>query len=161
MLSRSSSLRYCVSQTDLTHIMALLARVTELELPLHLSALLEPSKCQNSTFPLCITADLCQASSSTSSSPADGPPTGKVQLLQQPKLNVGRGGLVQQMLPSAIRFWEKEGLGPRNGTKDVVAFALFEGEEQAPLIESWLERVGRAYSVGFLRFYLHLLLMDD
>jgi len=58
------------------------------------------------------------------------------------------------MLPSAIRFWEKEGLGPRNGAKNVVAFAIFEGEERAPLIEAWLERVGWAYEVSY--FWYHV-----
>lgn len=52
------------------------------------------------------------------------------------------------MLPTAIRFWEKEGLGPRGGNKDVVAFALFEeGEDKEKLVQGWMERIGRVYSV--------------
>jgi mediator of RNA polymerase II transcription subunit 13 len=82
----------------------------------------------------------------TPPNPAHG---NNVQLMHPPWLSVGRAGLVHHMLPPAIRFWEKEGLGPRGGTKDVVAFALFEeGDERSVLVEAWMERVGRAYSVS-------------
>lgn len=57
------------------------------------------------------------------------------------------------MLPTAIRFWEKEGLGPRSGTKDVVAFALFEeSDDRVALVEAWLERAGRVYAVRTIVF---------
>jgi hypothetical protein len=53
------------------------------------------------------------------------------------------------MLPTVVRFWEKEGLGPRGGTKDVVAFALFEeSEDNGDLVKAWMERVARVYSVS-------------
>jgi hypothetical protein len=57
------------------------------------------------------------------------------------------------MLPTAIRFWEKQGLGPRSGTKDVVAFALFEGsDDKRALVAAWMQRVGRAYNVRTVCF---------
>lgn len=72
----------------------------------------------------------------------------KLELLPSPKISIARAGLVHYMLPSVLRFWEKEGLGPRSGAKNVIAFALFEGDDRAPLVASWLERVSRVYNVS-------------
>ena len=69
-------------------------------------------------------------------------------MLPLPRISIARAGLVHHMFPTSIRFWEKEGLGPRGGNKDVVAFALFEeSDDKLGLVESWMERVGRVYSV--------------
>lgn len=92
-------------------------------------------------------------SSSTTSTPNTPSQGKKLQLLQLPRISIGRAGFVHQMLPTAIRFWEKEGLGPRSGTKDVVAFALFEeSDDRVALVEAWLERAGRVYAVRTIVF---------
>ncbi|KIJ32318.1 hypothetical protein M422DRAFT_35866 [Sphaerobolus stellatus SS14] len=128
MMSNPAALRYRISQTELNYILGLVKRVSDIEVPLPVSVLFE------------------ERSSTVAQPSTPAPSTGKLQLLQQPKFNIGRAGLVQQVLPSAVRFWEKEGLGPRNGTKNVIAFALFEGEDRKPLIKDWLDKVGRAYT---------------
>jgi mediator of RNA polymerase II transcription subunit 13, fungi type len=78
------------------------------------------------------------------------PATGSVlQELEPPMLSVTKSDAVIQVLPSALRFWEKLGLGPRGGKKDVTAFALFEdiGEERQTQVETWLNSVSAMYTV--------------
>ncbi|KAG9091352.1 hypothetical protein FRC07_011870 [Ceratobasidium sp. 392] len=52
------------------------------------------------------------------------------------------------MSPAVLRFWDTVGLEPVGGTKDVVAFAVFEGGEgleEEVMVQGWLEKVGRVY----------------
>ena len=77
-------------------------------------------------------------------------------MLSLPRISIGRAGLVHHMFPTAIRFWEKEGLGPRGGNKDVVAFALFEeDDDKLALVRAWMERIGRVYSVRIIVLEKH------
>lgn len=71
-------------------------------------------------------------------------------------LVVGKGDTVIQMSPTSLRFWEKLGLSPRAGQKDVTAFVFFEGtdDDRDAGIEDWLSRVAAAYSVRAL-IYSH------
>jgi mediator of RNA polymerase II transcription subunit 13 len=64
-------------------------------------------------------------------------------------ISVGKGDAIIQVLPTALRFWEKLGLGPRGGRKDVVAFVLFEAdcEERIQQVEGWLACVSATYNV--------------
>ncbi|KAF8508668.1 mediator complex subunit 13 C-terminal-domain-containing protein [Hysterangium stoloniferum] len=126
--SHSTCFRHRVPQQALHYLVSLIRRVPGLAVPSPLSDWLEP------------------ASSTHGDSISNG-----IQLLHPPMFSIGRAGLVYHVLPSAIRFWEKEGLGPRGGAKDVLAFALFEeGEEKSGLVASWMDRVGRAYNArGF------------
>ena len=57
-----------------------------------------------------------------------------------------------KVAPTAIRFWDRIGLEPVGGHKDVVAFALFEpgSANVKAKIASWLERVGSAYEVSVM-----------
>ena len=73
-------------------------------------------------------------------------------MLTLPRISIGRAGLVHHMFPTTIRFWEKEGLGPRGGAKDVVAFALFEegNDDKVAMVDAWMGRVGRVYSVRII-----------
>ncbi|EIN10144.1 hypothetical protein PUNSTDRAFT_142256 [Punctularia strigosozonata HHB-11173 SS5] len=68
--------------------------------------------------------------------------------LEQPRIAVGKGDAVVQMLPSALRFWDKLGLTPRGGPKDVVAFVLYEEREpgREEQMGRWLEMVSQLYS---------------
>ncbi|TBU27711.1 mediator complex subunit 13 C-terminal-domain-containing protein [Dichomitus squalens] len=69
--------------------------------------------------------------------------------LESPLLVVGKGESIIQVSPTSLRFWEKLGLSPRAGPKDVVAFVLFEekkDEDREAEIETWLAKVSAAYS---------------
>ena len=146
-----TQIRREVSQTDLRRISELMREVDGLQVPLPLSEFLE----HRELFSLLRDIerngiDLGYIAFPDTAISGQRPAHGdKLELMLPPWLSIGRAGLVHHMLPPAVRFWEKEGLGPRGGSKDVVAFALFEeGDEMAELVAGWMERVSRAYSVS-------------
>lgn len=78
-------------------------------------------------------------------------------------LSVGKGSQIIQVLPTALKFWEKLGLEPRGGKKDVVAFVFYEDEDEGTqemedgetrlsetqaMAERWLAWMGTAYAVS-------------
>ncbi|EDR04992.1 uncharacterized protein LACBIDRAFT_294897 [Laccaria bicolor S238N-H82] len=67
--------------------------------------------------------------------------------LEAPMITVGKGEAVIHILPPALHFWEKLGLGPKGGPKDILGYVLFEdgGEQRERQVESWLERTVAAY----------------
>ncbi|KJA21672.1 hypothetical protein HYPSUDRAFT_87898 [Hypholoma sublateritium FD-334 SS-4] len=70
-----------------------------------------------------------------------------LQPLTAPMISIGKGDAVIQVLPTAIRFWEKLGLDPIGGRKDVSAFVLFEdegGQTQA-LVDTWVTNLRSTY----------------
>ncbi|EMD41184.1 hypothetical protein CERSUDRAFT_111735 [Gelatoporia subvermispora B] len=71
-----------------------------------------------------------------------------VELLEPPMLALGKSEAIVHVLPTALRFWEKLGLGPRAGAKDLVAYMLFEDttEERQEQLSQWMARVSSAYS---------------
>ncbi|KAH7888131.1 mediator complex subunit 13 C-terminal-domain-containing protein [Phlebopus sp. FC_14] len=71
-----------------------------------------------------------------------------LQRLEAPMLSVGKGGCIVQVLPSSLRFWEKLGLTPWGGKKDITAFLFFEdsGLAKQQSAENWLKRVSATYS---------------
>ena len=73
-----------------------------------------------------------------------------IQELDAPTLAVGKSDTILQVLPTALRFWEKLGLSPRAGAKDVNAFVLYEGseDEREDRIAAWLDRLSQAYAVS-------------
>ncbi len=74
--------------------------------------------------------------------------TTALQLLEVPMLSIGKGEAIIQVLPPALRFWEKLGLTPKGGRKDVTVFALFEDDgRRQSLMENWLKSVKNAYQV--------------
>lgn len=63
-------------------------------------------------------------------------------------ISIGKGDAVIHVLPTALRFWEKLGLGPKGGRKDLSAFVIFEdGDQRQIQMENWLVSVGNAYQV--------------
>jgi hypothetical protein len=74
------------------------------------------------------------------------------EMLDSPMFTICQGESVIQVLPSALRFWEKLGLGPAARAKDVVAFALFDHQDQGA-VKMWLDRLSRIYSVCISMFY--------
>ncbi|KAF8334975.1 uncharacterized protein EI90DRAFT_3153135 [Cantharellus anzutake] len=79
----------------------------------------------------------------------DTPMRARTTSLDDPLLTLGRGDSVVQVLPSALKFWEKIGLSPLSGRKDVVCYALFEQDDSnmESFVTSWLERVSQVYFV--------------
>ena len=67
-------------------------------------------------------------------------------------ISIGKGDAVIHVLPTALRFWEKLGLGPKGGRKDLSAFVIFEenGEQRQTQMENWLVSVGNAYQVSYI-----------
>lgn len=73
-----------------------------------------------------------------------------VQVLNTPKISVGKGDAIINVLPPALRFWEKLGLGPKSGEKDATVYVLFEVDEEQHRqgeVASWLAGVCTAYQV--------------
>ncbi|KAG6874003.1 hypothetical protein C0995_007960 [Termitomyces sp. Mi166 len=72
---------------------------------------------------------------------------GKLRMLEAPMIAIGKGDAVIQVLPTALRFWEKLGLGPKGGAKNGTAFVLFEddGEQRMQQVATWLETVATSY----------------
>jgi mediator of RNA polymerase II transcription subunit 13 len=77
-----------------------------------------------------------------------GRPT--LEQLEPPFLSVAKSEAVIQVLPSALRFWDKLGLSPRAGKKDVCAFVFFEESDEARVdaVDKWLQWVSSTYTVG-------------
>ncbi|KAI0699800.1 mediator complex subunit 13 C-terminal-domain-containing protein [Cytidiella melzeri] len=71
-----------------------------------------------------------------------------MQELQPPSFTVTKADGVIQILPPALRFWEKLGLHPRAGAKNVVAFVFFEGsdDEAETEIADWLDKLSAVYT---------------
>ena len=69
-------------------------------------------------------------------------------------ISIGKGDAVVHVLPTALRFWEKLGLGPKGGRKDLSAFVVFEdGDQRQTQMENWLISVGNAYQVCYIHAY--------
>ena len=70
--------------------------------------------------------------------------------LESPFFSIAKSDAIIQVLPSALRFWDKLGLSPRAGKKDVCAFVFFEelDEVRVDVVERWLRWVSSAYTVG-------------
>ncbi|KAH9853381.1 mediator complex subunit 13 C-terminal-domain-containing protein [Lenzites betulinus] len=82
-----------------------------------------------------------------------GQPSGQestitLRSLEPPMLAVGKDEAIIQIASTSLRFWEKLGLTPRAGPKNVTAFVFYEGadEEHETEIEAWLMKVSAAYS---------------
>ncbi|CAL1703490.1 unnamed protein product [Somion occarium] len=76
-----------------------------------------------------------------------GSTSATIQSLKPPILSLAKSESVIQVLPTALLFWEKLGLCPRAGEKNVTAFVFFDSrgvvnERQAA---DWLAKVSAAY----------------
>ena len=72
-----------------------------------------------------------------------------LEQVESPFLSVAKSEAVIQVLPSALRFWDKLGLSPRAGKKDVCAFVFFEESDEARVdaVDKWLQWVSSTYTV--------------
>jgi mediator of RNA polymerase II transcription subunit 13 len=73
-----------------------------------------------------------------------------LEQLEPPFLSVAKSDALIQVLPTALRFWDKLGLSPRAGKKDVCAFVFFEELDMARVdaVDRWLQWVSSTYTVG-------------
>ena len=64
---------------------------------------------------------------------------------------IGKGDAVIYVLPTALRFWEKLGLGPRWGKKNLTVFTLYDKEgdcnQRELQVDSWLADMSTVYNV--------------
>lgn len=69
--------------------------------------------------------------------------------LEPPFISVGRNNAVIQVSPPALRFWEKTGLGPKGGRKDLEVYAMFEDvdEQRRSSVDTWLTAAASGYQV--------------
>lgn len=69
-----------------------------------------------------------------------------------PLVSVGQSNAVVHVNTPALRFWDKLGLSPLNGKKDIVSFALYEEGSTSPErlgdMTSWMKDVARVYAVS-------------
>ncbi|KAF9446731.1 hypothetical protein P691DRAFT_761374 [Macrolepiota fuliginosa MF-IS2] len=76
-----------------------------------------------------------------------------LQVMNTPKISVGKGDTIINILPPALRFWEKLGLGPKGGDKDGTVYVLFadDGEQHRQgEVAGWLSGVCNAYETKHL-----------
>ena len=81
--------------------------------------------------------------------PHQGDISSSLQSMEPPFFSVGKGSNIINISPSVIRFWEKTGLHPLGGRKNVNAFVLY-GSERTDLFghaSQWFKRVSNAYTV--------------
>ncbi|KAH9986774.1 hypothetical protein BJV77DRAFT_1027850 [Russula vinacea] len=71
-----------------------------------------------------------------------------LEQLEPPFFSVAKSEAVIQVLSSALRFWDKLGLSPRAGKKDVCAFVFFEESDEARVdaVDKWLQWVSSTYT---------------
>jgi len=137
---------------DVKIVSQLLAAVEGVEGPLELETLFAipgagaPSTSASPSTPKMVNMSK-QAFNTATSTGATG-----VQMLGAPMITVGKGDAVMQILPPAVRFWEKLGLGPKGGKKDGTIFVLFEegGEQRLDQVDNWVEMVMATYRVCFV-----------
>ncbi|KAG8913863.1 hypothetical protein FRC00_001427, partial [Tulasnella sp. 408] len=68
-----------------------------------------------------------------------------------PLVSVGQSNAVVHVNTPALRFWDKLGLSPLNGKKDIVSFALYEEGSVSPErlgdMTNWMKDVARSYAL--------------
>lgn len=66
--------------------------------------------------------------------------------LEDPLISIGKGDAIVQLKPPALRFWDKLGLDPKGGKKDLSAFVLFEDDvERGIQVDNWIKSVRNVY----------------
>jgi len=77
--------------------------------------------------------------------------------LEDPMISVGKGVALVDVDVSSLRFWEKLGLGPKSGKKDLGAFVLYdENGAMGTRMEGWFRSVRDVYQVWVALFYVWL-----
>lgn len=65
-------------------------------------------------------------------------------------ISIGKGDAVIQILPPALRFWDKLGLTPKHGKKNQEIIVVFEdeGEQKRGQIQTWMKALCATYEVS-------------
>ena len=104
--------------------------------------------------PLCDIGSLFGLGENVQASPSESAtdylvsdPSTKLAPYETPSISVGKGDAVIQLLPTALRFWQKLGLGPKGGRKDIEVYALYEDadDQKRAIVDGWLAAAGGAY----------------
>ncbi|KAI0269401.1 mediator complex subunit 13 C-terminal-domain-containing protein [Gloeopeniophorella convolvens] len=71
-----------------------------------------------------------------------------LEQLEPPYLSVAKSEGLIQVLPTALRFWDKLGLSPRAGKKNICAFVFFEELDDARVdaVDKWLHWISSTYT---------------
>lgn len=135
-----SSLHSDIWQVDVRRATAMLSAIHDIRSPVELKDVLNPGEPLDYSVVIHVAhhvyLDIPEASSS-------------FREVDPPMLAVGKSDALMQVLPAALRFWEKLGLRPRGGNKDVTAFVFFEGgsDTREAELSDWLELLGQTYAV--------------
>ncbi|KAJ7252420.1 mediator complex subunit 13 C-terminal-domain-containing protein [Mycena haematopus] len=132
MGSKQTAARDAVWPADVKTVAQLLTLVPDLQGPLDMEALF----------------DLDAPSSKGDTVPSKNvlAPSKVLHVLESPMISVGKADAVIQILPTALRFWEKLGLSPRGGPKNATVFVLFEDDgDGRQLAETWLAKITTIY----------------
>jgi mediator of RNA polymerase II transcription subunit 13 len=137
MGSKQSGSRDAVWPADVKTVAQLLRLVPDVEGPLYMQTLFDLDPAPSKSDP----------ASSSKSEPAASK---GVLTLESPMISIGKADAVIQILPTALRFWEKLGLSPRGGRKDATVFVLFEddGDARQQVVEAWLAKISTIYDVS-------------
>ena len=124
-----------VWSTDVKAVKILMEQIPQLEAPVTIEALFGLADAE--TMDLTVTPGENESKSKN-----------VLQPMEAPMLSIGKGEAIIQVLPPALRFWEKLGLTPKGGQKDVVTYILFEDDgHKASFMENWLSAIKNAYQV--------------
>lgn len=138
-----------VCQADVKRVTELFKGFDTLEGPLQMKLLFDFSEfCDHLVVRANPLADSAALLTSTSTD------TVTLHAMEPPLLSLGKADVGIEILPTALRFWEKLGLTPRGGAKDVAAYVFVEdeGEERMERASRWLRKISAAYSVSCLCF---------
>jgi mediator of RNA polymerase II transcription subunit 13, fungi type len=74
----------------------------------------------------------------------------RLQVLQSPFITLAKGVALIKLLPTALRFWEALGLGPKHGRKDATILLITDGGSEPDLEQAskWLEALSIGYRVS-------------
>ena len=89
----------------------------------------------------------------TRSEPSTSTETSSLQLLEAPRFHVGKSHSIIRISPPGLRFWDKLGLSPQGGKKNILAFTLFQSKDQSKVsqVDNWMSNIGDVYEVFFHR----------
>jgi mediator of RNA polymerase II transcription subunit 13 len=71
----------------------------------------------------------------------------KLDELEPPQYTIAKGDALIHILPSALRFWDKLGLCPRSGKKDITAYVWYEdpGDYLRQEMSQWVNLISSKY----------------
>ena len=149
---RPTSYAWSTCQGDVSQLVAALGTLEDSRTSVEIGTLFDMgmissrrTSCHSSPYPVAVSP----------LQPHQGESSSSLQSMEPPLLGVGKGRNVVNVSPSVIRFWEKAGLHPLGGPKNVNAFVLYEGEgtEMFERASRWFKRVSISYTVRLYFLY--------